>query len=240
MESVTGCRQRIEALRCELAEQSGALAALKEVFAQEAEHLRRHDQARRLRDLRSEVMREVEHIRRVEVDAAYTFNKVMLISGLAKLAFGALGAAVVGTREHPLSVGAQLAKGDFERTQPYGTVLVAIGPGGVPDDVHVIPVSRWARESDRSEAEIEAALKAKGYRLMTPQSFSTVMEELEDRVSEGLWPCQWLLPALSGNQPMGVLNDSFRAGRDGRLGARQRNGMALRWRSSSSGERQGD
>jgi len=57
-----------------------------------------------------------------------------------------------------------------------------IGPGGVPDDVNVISLSRWARESGRSEARIEAALKAKGYRLMTSQDFSRFMEELESRV----------------------------------------------------------
>jgi hypothetical protein len=56
----------------------------------------------------------------------------------------------------------------------------------MPDDVDVIPISRWARQSGRSEGEIEVALKAKGYRLMAPQDFSRFMEELETRVLGGM------------------------------------------------------
>jgi metal-dependent amidase/aminoacylase/carboxypeptidase family protein len=117
----------------------------------------------------------------MERDAAYRYSDVRLMRGLAAFALGTLRAAVVNS-EDPLSVGLRLAKGDLERKQSYGTVLVVIGPGGVPDDVNVISLSRWARESGRSEARIEAALKAKGYRLMTSQDFSRFMEELESRV----------------------------------------------------------
>jgi hypothetical protein len=186
VESVTVCRQRLEALRCRVRTQVKALGVLKTALAKEAEHLRWHDQAQRLRDLRSQIMQEVQHVQRLEVDAAYTFDKVMLISGLAKFASGALGAIVVGSSEDALSVGTQLAKSDFERTQPYGTVLVAVGPGGIPNEVNVIPVSRWARESGRPEAEIEVALKAQGYVLMQPQTFYRVMEGLEDKVVAGV------------------------------------------------------
>jgi len=48
MESMTGCRLRVEALRHRARAQVEALAALEEIFAQEVEHLRRHDQARHL------------------------------------------------------------------------------------------------------------------------------------------------------------------------------------------------
>jgi hypothetical protein len=40
------------------------------IDAQEAKHLRRHDQARRLRDLRSKIVQEVQHVQRMESDAA--------------------------------------------------------------------------------------------------------------------------------------------------------------------------
>jgi len=194
MEDMTACQQLLEALHRRVGEQNDALATLGEIFAREAERLRRHDQARCLRDLRSEVMVEVKHSQREEADAAYAFNKVTFIGGLAKFALGTLGAIVVRS-DDPLSVGLRLAKSDFERTQPYGTVLVVVGPGGVPDDVDMIPVSRWARELGRSEAQIEAALKAKGNLLMTPQTFSEFMEELEDRVLRGMVA----LPAATPN-----------------------------------------
>jgi hypothetical protein len=186
MESMTGCRQHLEALRRRVRTQVKALGGLKGAFAKEAERLCRHDQAQRLRELRSQIMREVQHVQRMESDAANAFEMGTFITGLIKFSVGAFGAAAAGRPEDPLWVGTQLARDDFERSEPYGTVLVAVGPGGIPDEVDVVPVSRWARKSGRSEAEIEAALKAKGYRVMAPQRFSTVMEELEDRVLRGI------------------------------------------------------
>ena len=181
MEDMSACPQLSEALHRQVGEQKAALETLGEVFAQEAKRLCQYEQAQCLRDLRCEVMRRVECIDRMERDAAYRYSDVRLMRGLAAFALGTLRAAVVNS-EDPLSVGLRLAKGDLERKQSYGTVLVVIGPGGVPDDVNVISLSRWARESGRSEARIEAALKAKGYRLMTSQDFSRFMEELESRV----------------------------------------------------------
>jgi hypothetical protein len=97
----------------------------------------------------------------MERDAAYRYSDVRLMRGLAAFALGTLRAAVVHS-EDPLSVGLGLAKGDLERKQPYGTVLVVIGPSGVPEDVDVIPVSRWARESGRTSLVSWKSLKA-GY-----------------------------------------------------------------------------
>ena len=185
MEVVAVCQDHLEALRRRVRTQVEALGVLQDALAKEAEHLHRQDQARRLRALTSEVMREVEGIRRAEADARHIFSEVRLFSGLAGFAFGTIGAAAAGSREHPLSVGARVAKICVGGTQPYGRVLVAVGPGGVPDDVDVVPVSRWARELHRGEAEIEAALKAKGYSAMTPEAFSGVTAELEDRVLGG-------------------------------------------------------
>ena len=89
------------------------------------------------------------------------------------------------SREHPLSVGARLAQGDFERTAPCGTVLVAVGPGGVPDDVKVVALSQQARELEKTESEVVAALKASGYHTMTPESFFTALDELKEKVLTG-------------------------------------------------------
>lgn len=176
MENVSACRHRLEALRCRLAEQNDAA---------EADYLSRRDQARRLRDLRCQVTQEVEYVQHKESVAAYTFSQSKLISGLVNFGLGALGAALAGSRKHPLSVGAQMAKSEFERRQPYGTVLVAVRRNGVHDEVHVISLSRLARESGRPEAEVKAVLEAQGYLLMTPKTFSRVMDGLEDGVLSG-------------------------------------------------------
>ena len=185
MEGMTGCRLRIEVLRRQTRAQADALAALKEVFAQEAEHLCRHDQAHRIDALREKVAQEVSDIQRMETAASYGFTKGTLISGRVKFAVGSLVAGVRGSREHPLSVGARLAQSDFESTAPFGAVVVAVGPGGVPDDVSVIPLSRRAREQGKSESTVMALLNARGYRLVTPETFSTILNELNEKVLKG-------------------------------------------------------
>lgn len=182
MGSMIACRQWIKALRCQAKAQVGALAVLEKAFVQEARHLHRHDQARRLQALRARVTQEVRRMGRRETDSSFSFNKVTVISGFVGFGFGSLWGLLHRTREHPLSIGAELAERVLARTQPFDTVLVAVGPSGVPDDVNVIPVSQWAREQGRSEADIAAVLEACGYLLMAPQTFLEVLDDLEDRV----------------------------------------------------------
>ena len=186
MERMIACRRRMESLRCQVRAQVGTLATLEKAFAQETEHLRRHDQAQCLEALRARVTQEVGDMERMETSASFSFTKVTLIGGLAKFALGSLAAAWLRTEEHPLSVGAKVAASAFGRTKPFGTVVVAVGPGGVPDDVNVVPVSQRARELGSSEAEIAAVLEARDYLLMAPQTFFKVLDELEDRVLRGI------------------------------------------------------
>ena len=186
MESMIGCRLRVRALRYRARAQVDALAALKEVFAQEAVHLDRHDQARRLDALKVRVAQEVSDIQSIERAAAYGFNQAMLGIGLAKLVIGGLFVAATRSREHPLSTATQWAQSDFQRTATFGTVVVAVGSGGMPDDVTVISVSRQARESGRSESEIMSTLEVQGYRLMMSEIFPNVLNELKEKVLKGI------------------------------------------------------
>ena len=93
--------------------------------------------------------------------------------------------AAVARNSSVLSVGAHLAESDLTRTAPFGNVMVAVGRSGLPDDVEAVSLSRLARELDRLESDIEAALQTSGYLLMTPEAFSTVLTEFERRVLDG-------------------------------------------------------
>lgn len=186
MENIAACQRLVEALRQQAVNQADALETLNKVFIQEAEHLCRHDQARRLDDLGARVAQEVEKMRFRETAASAAFTDEKIFRGLTKFAFGAIAAAALGSREHPISAGARLAKGVFKRKEPYGTVLVAVGPGGVPYDVKVIPLSQEARERDKSESEIKAAMEAEGYHLMTPESFRYALGNLKEKILKGI------------------------------------------------------
>ena len=186
MESMNGCQLRVEALRQQARAQLDALAALKEILAQEAQHLHRHDQARRLDGLGEKVAQEVRYIQRMETAASSGFEWTMLISGLMKFTLGSLVAVAGRSHEHLLSIGTRVAQSDFERTAPFEVVVIAVGPGGVPDDVDVVALSRHARELGRAEFQIVAALESRGYCVMTPESFSIALDELRGKVLNGI------------------------------------------------------
>ena len=185
MENMSSCRQQLEALRSQVKEQTDALSALETAFLQEAEYLRRYDQARLLRALHDRVTQGVRHVRRMEESASYSFNWAMTITGSAKLALWSLIAAKRHSKEHPLTIGLEHAKSDFSRTAPFGTVVVAVGPKGIPDDVKVISLSHCARERSRPESEIVAAIEDRGYQLIEPKSFLRTLEELKEQVLKG-------------------------------------------------------
>jgi hypothetical protein len=108
-----------------------------------------------------------------------------LIGAGLNFAVGSLWAAVTGRREHPLVAGARWAERALTESAPFGTVVVAVGCNGVPDDVKVVPLSRLARKSGRTEAQVEASLRADGYALMAPDAFFAVLDELQNMVLAG-------------------------------------------------------
>ncbi|MDO8491366.1 MAG: hypothetical protein Q7T04_05060 [Dehalococcoidia bacterium] len=185
MEGVTGFGLKLQKVRSHLVQQGQAIVALQEALVGESEHLRRLDQAQSIREMRSQVVRKIEALMHSESAASAASGTAALIGSGASFLLGAIAAAASGSREHPLVVGTRMANAVLENKEPYGSVLVAVGPRGVPDDVNVISVSQWARESGRSEAAVEAALKARGQLLMTPDAFNRLMDSLEHGVLGG-------------------------------------------------------
>lgn len=184
MESMTVYQQGIEALCRQAREQAAALEPLGDIFAQEAKRLFRHDQAVCLRRLKARVMHEVSNTLEQETTASNAFTKTALVMGAAEFALGGLVAAMFCSRR-VFSVGTHLAQGELSKAKPFGTVLVAVGHGGLPNDVEVVSLSRLARESGRLESDIEAALQTSGYLLVTPQTFCNVLDELKCKVLDG-------------------------------------------------------
>ena len=68
---------------------------------------------------------------------------------------------------------------------PFGNVLISIGKEGLPEDLKIIPVSRFARESNKTESEVETSLKHDGYLLMTPEVFAKVLEKVYSDILDG-------------------------------------------------------
>lgn len=185
MESLMAYRQRIDGLRCQVKALEEAVRALDNAFAQEAERLRRQEQAQCLDDLRARLTQEIAEIQRAESAASCGFTEGKLISGLMQFAGGSAMAAVLHSKEHPLLVGAKAARNEFSRTKAFKTVVVAVGPKGIPEDVHTVSLSRVARQTGRTESEVRAALESRDYRIMMPGDFLRSLGELRGKVLGG-------------------------------------------------------
>ena len=73
-----------------------------------------------------------------------------------------------------------------DRQQPFGLVMVCIGPKGLPDDVKGVSISQLARESNRLESQIINKLREDGYLLFSQEAFSALIDKLIGDVREGL------------------------------------------------------
>ena len=182
---MTRYRYLLKTLEHRIRVQITTLPHLAMVFEEEAERLHRHDQVRRLSVLRVEVMEEATHLRRMESATQYGRSQAELTVALVGFGIGALAAAVGGSREHALRTGIRFAADILAKSQPSGQVHIAVGPQGLPDEVEVIPVSRWAREQRTSEAVVMRSLEVRGYRLMEPEAFSMLLNYVRGKVLQG-------------------------------------------------------
>jgi hypothetical protein len=181
---MTYCK-RIEELRCEIKTLEEAVVTLDKAFAQEADHLRRYDQAQCLDKLQARVAQEIRYEELMESSASLRYTEARLISGLAKAIGASLGSLVRPTKEHPLAIGARHAADEWRKSAPFKTVAVAVGPKGIPEDVRVGSLSRAARETGKPESEVRTALEGRGYRIMMPDEFLWSLGELKDKVLKG-------------------------------------------------------
>ena len=158
---------------------------LSSAFASSATNPARRDQAECVRNLKSRVLAEVEYLVDMESADKLAFSKGKLVS--APLSFATGGFIGMLLHHHdPLITALKAAGSTLGRNHPFGTVLIAIGQDGLPNNVEVIPLSRFARDSKISESGVRAILASRGYFLTTPQIFAATMEVIEHRVLDGV------------------------------------------------------
>lgn len=185
MENMNDSHKHLDLLHCRIQAQLDALEGLQKAITDQAEQLLRHDRAQCLDDLRKKVEQEVEYIEYGEMSASLAFKNSKIKTGLLNFAAVNVLGVVLPLKEHPLKVGARLALNEFAYTKPFGTIMVGIGANGVPDDVHIFPVSEYARKRCISESTVKAELEAKGYRLYTPVTFFVFLSRLKDGLLQG-------------------------------------------------------
>ena len=184
METAGEFNRRLKQLQCQLRRQTAAVEELGRVLVRCAKTVLGRDQAFSLDSLKARIMREVDDARLTEIVASNEFNRRKLTRGILNFAAGALSAAVAGQKD-PLSRGAKLILPVLDQKAPFGTVLVAVGKEGLPNDVAVVPLSWLARQSKKGEQEIRDILQESGCLLVEPEAYALFMDNLKRRVLDG-------------------------------------------------------
>ena len=173
----------LEDLRRRASELASAVQALATLFEEGAIRLSREDQVARLKTLRSAVVQKVERARSQEMSANTGHNMASTVGSLFRLGAGLI--TMTSENKTMQAISQQLLAGPTRKEPPFGTILISVGSGGVPEDVDVINISSLARESKRDEHDITDRLLADGNLLFTANAFSSLIDRLADGILKG-------------------------------------------------------
>jgi len=184
MEGLTPNSAYLKNLRYQVRKLTTASLSLTNLFAEEAVRLNWRDEASRLKALHSSIRQQLDRVKSNEDAASYGHSKAKLIISLGGLAMGRIS-KVVSKNEQLLAFSDDLLNSLADKQRPFGTVLICVGPKGMPDDVQVVSISRLARESNREEPEVINELRIRGCLLFSEQAFSRLIDKLTRDVREG-------------------------------------------------------
>lgn len=144
--------------------------------------LKRGDQVARLRALQAAVVGDMENALQNERIAGYNYSELKSIRQTTGVVTGLFSK----TNKDLAGIISNALLGHPTAGEPtFGTVLVRIGPGDVPDDVRVVSISRLARESHRKESEVIAEIQKAEYRLLTEKKFTGLISWLAEEILTG-------------------------------------------------------
>lgn len=183
MEDLNSLRSHLNDLKLQVGELTSAGLSLITLLTKESDRLSREDEALLVEALQSSIRQQLREVKLDEESASCGYSHTNLIQSLPSLVVGTIK-AVSGNRQMDAVTNYFLsssAKGKY----PFGKVLVAIGPAGLPDDVRVVSISKLARESSRYESQIISELRQRGYLLLEEEAFSQLTNILLDAVRKG-------------------------------------------------------
>lgn len=174
-------RDHLRDLQSQASRLTETVLALDAVFAAEEARLDRHDQASRLEAVYRAVAEDLQRLREAEASASRDSSRMRMMSSLLGFAVtaiiskgGVLSAITDASLREPAA-----------RELPFGLIMVCIGPGGLPDDVGAVSISRLVRDSHLPQADTINRLRDHGYLLLSAGAFSALISRLAGDVREG-------------------------------------------------------
>jgi hypothetical protein len=126
---------------------------------------------------------QLEQIKRDEDSARYADSRVNLRISMIGIGVAAGRAALA--KNNRLSKISDSLKTSVVKKLPFGSVMVCIGPKGLPGDAKAISISRLSRESKRPEYEVVNELQKRGHLLLSKEAFSQLIDKLVDDIRKG-------------------------------------------------------
>ncbi|MBN2098469.1 MAG: hypothetical protein JW753_02615 [Dehalococcoidia bacterium] len=185
MEPLTQHGQIVDDLLSRAQWQVAAVEALGRALDTEKEGLRRLHRAAQLDAIHNRVKREVELQRLMELASRCSYTEGKLVGALAMFGIGVFKANTGQVNQEPFLAGMRHSRDYLRKTEPSGTIMVAVGSRGSLSDVRVVSISSIAREQRRPESEVVAAIEAEGSILMTPEAFFQLLHAQRQKVLTG-------------------------------------------------------
>jgi hypothetical protein len=183
MADITGEDTNLKDLRQRAKELALGVESLAAQFEKEDTHLKQRDDVARLRALCSAVLQGMEWAKSMERAASYGHTEARMVSSLFQVGAGLI--MMMSEDRMMQAISHELLAGPRGREPNYGSVLVRIGPEGLPEDVEVISISSLARESKLGESEVINRLLESGNLLFGEESFSHLIDRLTGEILKG-------------------------------------------------------
>jgi len=181
MEGLKSFHDRLKNLQSQGKKLIEARLALNALFVEEEIRLKREDEVSILMMVRCAIVEQLQRLKHIETSASHGHSQ----ANLALFPVGLVVTAMVSKSNRPSAIMDYLLRGPSDRHRPFGTVMVCVGPKGLPDDVKAVSISQLARDSNRLEPEIVNRLQEDGYLLFSEEVFSSLIDKLIADVRQG-------------------------------------------------------
>ena len=184
MENVNSLRQLLADISRETQQLAKAYKELDGHIEREAVYIDALDRISRIDAFKARLVRQDNQIKHEEEVCRSAFDIAKVPNSALGFAVGGLYGKIIGHRD-PSSLGWKLSTKEFEKKSCFGTVMMALDKGCKIEETEVISISRLARESRTTEAEIISSLKNKGYYLTTPEDLWESLDYVKEVIKKG-------------------------------------------------------
>jgi hypothetical protein len=181
MEGLKSFHDRLKNLQPQGKRLIETMVALNALFAEDEIRQKREDEVSILMAVRCAIVEQLEELKRIETAASLGHSQGNIVQFPIRL----VSAGIFLKNSPPSATMDYLLRGSDPKHRPFGTVMVCVGPKGLPDDAKAVSISQLARNSNRLEPQIVNGLQADSCLVFTEEAFSLLIDRMVVDIREG-------------------------------------------------------